>query len=267
MSMLIAYLLAGAAAGSPLQPTGKWVVEFADSACVASRSFGTPEDRLDLHLKAPLLGQNYEVAIVIPDTKQPRGNGFDHGWIERADGSQAAPITAISYSTVAKTQMTRFHVDSEKYVIGQDGERIILQINKQRRYDFTLPGLKNAQRVLDQCLSGLRKEFGVSDEVRRQIATAAASRGSIVRYFTTNDYPWDAVQKGEQGQVGVLFWIEVNGRVAECRVIETSHRQSLDDRTCEVIRQRARFKPALDLQGSPIRSPQFQRIRWIMPDD
>lgn len=263
--MFVAYVLAGVASGPALQPTGKWVVEFADSSCVASRSFGTPSDRLDLHLKAPMLGKTYEIAIVVRDSKHPRGNGYDEGWIERADGSRATPIYAGSYSTVAKTHVTRFPIDPEKYVIGEDGERIIFQISKRRRYDLALPGLKNAQRVLDQCLMNLRDEYGVGEKVTKQITTDAKPKQSIVRYFHSGDYPSEAVMKGEQGYVGALFWVETDGRVKECKIIESSRRQSLDDRTCEVIRSRSRFSPALDHQGKAIRSPQYQRIRWEMP--
>lgn len=264
--MLFAYLLAGLSSGSALQPTSKWVVEFADSSCVASRAYGTPEKRLDFHLKAPLLGQTYEVAIVVPDSKEPKGNGFDRGWIERPDGSKAAPISAGSYSTVSKMHITRFYVDPEKYVIGQDGERIILHINKQRHYDLALPDLQKAQRVLSQCLTGLRDEYGVGETVTKQIATEAKAKQSIVRYFSTDDYPQEAVIKGEQGYVGALYWVESDGRVRDCKIVESSHRQSLDDRTCEVIRTRSRFTPALDHQGNPIRSPDFLRVRWAMPD-
>ena len=211
-----------------------------------------------------MLGQGYEIVIVVPDSKQPRGNGYDEGWIERADGGRGAPIFAGSYSTVAKTHVTRLSIDPEKYVIGQDGERIILQINKRRRYDFALPGLKNAQRVLGQCLTNLRDEYGVGENVTNQIATDAKPKQSIVRYFNNNDYPSEALSKGEQGYVGALFWVETDGRVKECKIVESSRRQSLDDRTCEVIRTRSRFTPALDHQGNPIRSPQYQRIRWEM---
>jgi TonB family protein len=265
MTMLFAYVLAGLASDSALQPTGKWVVEFADSACVASRSFGTPDKRLDFHLKAPMLGQNFEIVIVVPDSKRPQGNGYDEGWIERPDGSRAAPITAGSYSTVSKTQVTRIYVDPEKYIIGQDGERIILQINKERRYDLALPDLQKVQRVLNQCLTNLRDDYGVGENVTKQIATPAESKQSLIGYFNTDDYPSEAVAKGEQGYVGVLYWVETDGRVKECKIVESSRRQSLDGRTCEIIRRRARFTPAQDQQGKAIRSPKYQRIRWEMP--
>ena len=262
--MYLAYLMA-VAGGAPLQPSSQWVVEFADSSCVASRRYGALDDRVDFHLKPAMLGSKFEVVIVVPDSKQPKGNGYDEGWIERPDGSHAAPIKAGSYSTVSKTHVTRFHVDPENYVMGQDGERVILHINKQRRYDLALPDLKKAQQVLDQCLTSLRDEYGVGENVTKQIATDAKSKQSIIRYFSTDDYPREAVLKGEQGYVGALFWVETDGRVRDCKIVESSHRQSLDDRTCQVIRTRSRFSPALDHQGKPIRSPQYQRIRWEMP--
>lgn len=248
-----------------MQPSTKWIVEFADSSCIMARRFGSTDKPVDLHIKAPMLGQLFEVVIVVPETGSLSGNLHYEGWIERPDGTKAASISAGGYSTISKAHLTRFYVDPEKYLIGQDGERLIVHLNKRRRYDFALPDLKKAQAVLDQCVTGLRDEFGVGEKVTRQIATPAKQQLSIVRYFSTDDYPSEAVAKGEQGYVGALFWVETDGRVKECKVIESSHRKLLDERTCEVIRMRARYSPALDAQGKPIRSPHYQRIRWEMP--
>lgn len=261
---MLMYFLAGFASVSTLQPSGKWFVEFADSACVLTRRFGPETKPTYLSLKAPMLGQAYEIIIVVPNAKRNSGKTTEGGWIERPNGDKVA-IVATSYNTVNGSRLTRFTIDPEEYIIGEDGERIILQLNKRRRYDLAMPGLKKAQVVLDHCLSGLRDDYGVGEAVTKQIATPAKPKRSVASYFSTNDYPHDAVTKGEQGYVGALFWVETDGRARNCEIIESSHRKLLDDRTCEVIQTRARFEPALDSQGKTIRSPLYQRIRWEMP--
>jgi len=245
-----------------MQPSGKWIVEFADSACILSRRYGQKGEFIDFHMKAPMLGNAFEVVIVLPKAKLSSITTSGKGWIERPDGSKAADLNFSSYLTVDGSYMTRIYIDPEKYQIGEDGERITLQLGERRRYDFALTDLKQARTVLDQCLSGLRDDFGVGEAVTKQIVKPAKSKQPIVSYFSTDDYPSEAVVNGHQGYVGVLFWVETNGRVKDCKVIESSHHRSLDEQTCDVIVKRARFDPPLDANGTAIREPLYQRIRW-----
>src|SRR3712207_5249366 len=46
------------------QPAGKWVVNFADAQCVASRNYGTADDPLFLTLKAPPIGDVLQIGVV-----------------------------------------------------------------------------------------------------------------------------------------------------------------------------------------------------------
>lgn len=259
--MLIA-MLATMAGGATLQPSTKWVVEFADSACQMARGYGSGRDRVDLHFRAPILGNKYEIMIAVPESARNKSLGSHDGWIERLDGSKAVSFSAYSYSTDDQKRLTRFDVDPDQYTLGEDGDRISFHLAKKRRYDFAIPDFKKAQSVLGQCLTGLRKEFAVDESVTDQIATEAVLTTPIYRFFNTKDYPTGALREGEQGYVGTLLWIESDGLVKDCRIVETSFRKALDERTCQVIRDRARFSPALDHQGRPIRSPYSQRIKW-----
>lgn len=262
---MLEFLLAGLASAYVMQPSGKWTVEFADNACVLSRRYGPQEDPTYLNLKAPLLGTAYEVFIIEPKPKINNNKSFGEGWVERPDGSKATTIYSSSYRTVDESRLIRLTINSDNYVVGQDGERLILHLNKRQTYDFAMPGFKKAQAVLENCLSGLRTEH-VGKEVTNLIATSPKPKRPVVSYFSVGDYPAEAVAKGEQGYVGALAWVASDGRVDDCKVIESSHRRTLDDRTCEIIRKRVRFDPGLDAEGKPIRSPYYQRIRWDLPD-
>lgn len=264
MSMLIAQLLATANA-APMQPVTRWVVEFADSTCLMGRRYGTDKNPIDLLIKAPMLGEMHEVLINVPQGGHSPHEGVNEGWFERPNGTRAAPISAATYRTEGKTLLTRFYIDPKAYKLGEDGDRLILDFGRRYRYDFALPDLEKAKGVLGQCLTSLRDAYGVGESATKQIATPAESKLSIYRYFSTDDYPSDAVSKGERGYVGALFWVEIDGTVEDCKIVESSRRKSLDDRTCDVIRTRSRFNPAIDHQGMPIRSPQYQRVRWEMP--
>jgi protein TonB len=57
--------------------------------------------------------------------------------------------------------------------------------------------------------------------------------------------------------------IDTDGKVASCMVIGSSGVASLDAQSCAIVTSRARFRPALGLDGKPARSGKIQRIRWL----
>ena len=64
--MVGCFLLAAspaAAAAPTLQPTGKWVVSYSVSQCVAYRDYGTAEAPLRLLIKAPAIGDVFQLTI------------------------------------------------------------------------------------------------------------------------------------------------------------------------------------------------------------
>lgn len=55
------------------------------------------------------------------------------------------------------------------------------------------------------------------------------------------------------------------GKIASCMVTEASGQASLDAQACSILATRARFIPALGIDGKPIKSGTTTRIKWQMP--
>lgn len=62
------------------------------------------------------------------------------------------------------------------------------------------------------------------------------------------------IEDGVDRVVGVNFAVEVDGRVDDCRITRSSGNRELDIRTCELMEQKFRFRPALDEDGKPVKS-------------
>lgn len=62
------------------------------------------------------------------------------------------------------------------------------------------------------------------------------------------------MNRGQEGDAQFLLLIDENGKVAGCHVLIASGVPALDAMGCSVIRNRARFKPAVDSAGKPTRS-------------
>ena len=71
-----------------------------------------------------------------------------------------------------------------------------------------------------------------------------------------------AVLLGQEGTTEVELTVGSHGRTTNCAVVETSRYPALDDATCKVLSNRARFSPARDEQGRPTVGSFTQRVTW-----
>jgi len=85
--------------------------------------------------------------------------------------------------------------------------------------------------------------------------------------ITSDDYPIDAMRYGEEGVVSIAYEIAPDGRIESCQVTQSSGSASLDRATCRISTSRARFRPAHDAHGKPIRSHGSRKIRWQIPTE
>jgi protein TonB len=69
--------------------------------------------------------------------------------------------------------------------------------------------------------------------------------------FRDEDYPTEAARYRVRGVVRYFIVINVAGRVSHCRVTRSSGWALLDETTCRLLRERARYEPARDAGGNP----------------
>lgn len=85
-------------------------------------------------------------------------------------------------------------------------------------------------------------------------------------WITSNDYPPIALQNKMSGTVEFELGVDVNGRVTNCRVTKSSGFKILDVTTCDLMMQRARFKPTLNRDGPPMRRVYRNKVTWKIPE-
>lgn len=95
---------------------------------------------------------------------------------------------------------------------------------------------------------------------------SAAPTGDAAAWFTTDDYPAEALRAGAEGMVAIKYDIDATGKVSFCTVTQTSGSAALDETSCRLIKERGRFTPALDKKGKPMASQGTRRVNWQLPD-
>ena len=97
------------------------------------------------------------------------------------------------------------------------------------------------------------------------IVAPAVPRADPQSYIRAEDYPESSLRFGEQGKVRFALDLGVDGRVGSCTVARSSGAPTLDGTTCRIMRSRARFTPARDINGNPAASRIEQEVTWTRP--
>ena len=95
----------------------------------------------------------------------------------------------------------------------------------------------------------------------------AQPKGRPGDWVTTNDYPSRALREEREGTTGFRLSVGPDGRVTNCEITSSSGSPDLDAATCDNLRRRARFTPAMDGEGQPTSGSYSSRTRWVIPKD
>ena len=74
-----------------------------------------------------------------------------------------------------------------------------------------------------------------------------------------------AVDRAQGGIVEFALLVNEAGRIADCTVIASSNAPSLDAQSCAILVERARFQPAVGVDGKPVKDAVTSRITWKIP--
>ena len=81
-----------------------------------------------------------------------------------------------------------------------------------------------------------------------------------------SDLPEDTLAIGQEAAVRVVFAVNADGRVENCRVDRASDIPAIDGLTCRLIEQRFRYRPAIDRSGRPVRAFVRETHTWVGND-
>ena len=119
---------------------------------------------------------------------------------------------------------------------------------------------------MKRCVLGLATAFlAVGTVSSAQAPSLPTPVGDSGAWFTPDDYPAAALAAEEEGAVKFTLSVDAAGSVTDCAIVGSSGSVSLDTATCQLARQRAHFRPALDWHGHAMASHYTRRTVWRMP--
>lgn len=248
------------ASAEPLQPTGKWVVDFGDNRCVAQRIYGDAAKPVYLLLKASAIGEGLQLSVAV---KGPNGYGVQEKAKLSFGGGEPVDHWQLRYGVDKKRvrMVNLAKADVERLAKATELRWDTANLD----YSFPLGPMSNLVKVMEECRAGLGEYWNATPEKVVSLKQEPRTERPIVKLFNNGDYPNQAVFAHQSGTAKVIALVDEKGKLVDCMIVETSGIAVLDVQTCLIMHQRGRFLPAIGADGKPTKGVISQRIRWEMP--
>lgn len=275
----LALVPSGALAAEPVEVTlsrvGKWEVNYDQDACHLLAKFGEGEQTTLIRVTRYKQGDLFDLTLYGRLFKSVRATmtvSVDFG-LSPPPADQVAlvgnigeemPLLLLSslrlvgWAQGAEEQPPPVTPEQE----AQANSITVTLRSKARRYRLQAGSLGTPMRALSTCVDDLVRSWGFDPAEQSGLSRPVLPVGPRAGWLSPDDYPQDARTLGENGMVQVRLDIDESGTVVGCRVLFRTNPDKFADTTCELLRKRARFQPALDRDGRPVRSYYFHKVIW-----
>lgn len=241
-----------------LRPTGSWTVNFDDSQCVASRSYGSTDHPLRLVMKSPAIGNVIQLGVT---RTAERLDTRDYGGTVAFDEREPIPVTMLAFTATGSNQrayLANLPVDTLEVLSAATNISLKAPgLNEQ----LSLSGMPQLLKVMNECVSDLRIVWNAGEgaEATKLQRQPKADWQPILE---AHHYPGVGDARLFGGAVTVALLIDEAGKLADCTVVESSGVASLGMQACALIAERGKFWPATGADGKAAKSSILKRLDW-----
>lgn len=228
-----------------LYPTKPWVLNYAETQCLASRAYGD----WAFGIRPAPNGETYELLALDHRTGPHYGVEF-HGSVDFGHGPIAAWGLVFRADT-PNTRMYHFRIPASDMEQARSASSVTLRGQNQIEQSFALDNMPQLLDGFRKCIDDLKHYWNMTPNESARFAKHA--RGDLRILFSGSDYPDEAYSRYQEGTVQFLLLVNEQGGVSDCDVLKPSGSPSLDVQGCHVIMERAHFTPARGVDGNPLR--------------
>jgi len=275
-----------------LAPSTNWEVNHDKDSCVLARIFGEGEDRTGLYFSRFEPGDEFRLTLV-SDYVRAGHYGDEHGAMDvkiqfgPAEGAFRVRATAATTEADQKALIFSGHMTiagagesaedegkwlnadlADPYELPPERESAITELvfHSGLREELILEtgSLGKPFAVLRDCNDWLLGQWGIDVEAHRHLTRRARPVSDPQKWLRSADYPKSMLSELRTGLVQFRLAIEPDGSISDCTIQQSTNPEDFSRTTCDLIKRRARFEPALDAAGQPIRSYWRGAVRWLL---
>lgn len=112
------------------------------------------------------------------------------------------------------------------------------------------------------CTDDLLRHWGYDPVVQATLSRSALPIENPGKWIRSSDFPRMPLSQGINGYVRFRLDVDETGKVAGCRILYRTNPDKFADLSCQLLTQRAKFTPALDAKGVPVKSYYISQVRW-----
>ncbi len=266
-----------------LKPAGNWQVDYGDETCRLNREFGVDGNKHLLTLRQYWPSREASLSVAGSGLRrfghrtrttlrfspgQPPVEGRPLAGKVEAYGAtvifSAIDITKGEPTFKPSGDDEEAHAMRQLDVSHAAGVRFIELQQGARTIRLETGSLAEAFKVMNDCTASLVKAWGLDPERLRtaQSGPRWLNQESLVRKIAAT-YPIGALLAGEQGIMRMRVIVSTDGLVEGCTIIKATNTRLLESSACTVMKA-ARFEPARDAAGQPMRSFYATAITYVI---
>lgn len=238
-------------------PLSKWNLDIKPVSCTLVRSYQMGSHQISLGFVAEPPSRTFRLLIAAPEPafKEPTV-------VVSAPGvaGVSGPANRMGKLTDGATLWSASLDRSALSGLLSAGIIVIEGVNTH--WDIPTGGSAVLAGAIRSCEDDVLQSFKIDP---KEVENLPYPDPGKTHWITANDYPAEAIRSHQQGDVTIVWRIESNGEVHDCRVVESSGSRSLDTTSCNLILRRARYLPAIDRSGRPVAAWDRLTFHWKIP--
>ena len=235
------------AQAQPAPPPAKvWNLEWQEDQCTIST--GSP-DTMALSLWMTPGNPDPEIYL-IGSRDVLRTSGNIPSWSRSHRPAKRSKPTSITWAALRISESLLLTKLREKFPAAFAKANELRLLTGHNPVVIPVTGASKAMAAMQLCIDDKLSWWGV-DVAAYHALRAPPTDLSDDPWIKITDFPHDALVFAKSGQVVARLNVDATGRVADCAVVVSAGWKSLDDTTCRVARQKARYHPAIGADGKP----------------
>lgn len=250
--------------------SSQWNIEFGEDRCRLARTFGEGDDRHLVFFEQAAPDEDFGLTLAGPRIDDFRVARFRRLALERDEEFREMNTrwgTVDGFGTAVIYPRIRINDEPEE---SEDGpalrglpaidleeastiDRIIFG-HGGRAIAFETGDMAPPFQALNVCAADFIRAWGLDPEQHESFTSLPEWKNerSVARQIQRK-YTRAALNRGEQAIIRMRVIVEPDGSVSDCHLQEATETERLESNACTEM-ERARFDPALDANGEPMRS-------------
>lgn len=287
----VASLLISASEPVRLQPSSRWVLDYAENSCRLIRTFGDTKTAVKLVLESEAPGEMDMLAIgkpldgyaeEVPARFLPVQGKPMKGRVAKADTGEPAILWSTVFllpEDVAAAMARRWDerkahrgvrppplelaeeavMKTQRQAFASKTEELEIEVRRGHPVILETGSLGEPIKMFDECSRDSLRDWGVDPDLEEKIARPVWAPDAS-RWFSAEDYPRDMVVRGEESEVKVRLLVDASGRVTKCTSLSHFKEPEFNQVVCDKFTKRAKFEPAELADGTKVPSYYVNRV-------